>query len=461
MSESPSANVRAEAATQPLATTAGDASPPQLPLTHMERFIMMCDDPLHPMVFRVFMRFTGPVDRVQMERAFDLSAVRHPLLFSTLESGPMPCWSRMDAPPKLIWHQLDDVPEIAHIEPIDITRENGLRVQVWNGDGEFVVLLDFHHACCDGQGARQLIADWFSSYDQIVQGMEPEFGPLDESMLRERGEVRESKTIKPIGLREGLRNAYVTFRGKTSRIAAGETEIPDARASHVIERPLSIKATLQLRERMKSQGITINDLGLAVCMAGFWRFAPDAQSSEHVTVMNPIDLRMPSDRRLPAANRFGYAILRRKRSDCHDFSALVQGLHDEMTYVKNRAVGGEFVKTLAFMDSWPWLFHKVKDSRLFVPSLQFTCLGDTTRGKRYGFRIEEGEVSVGQLKLDRITGFAPHGPRMPLSVTACETNNRLSLAVRGAASSLTDSACVEYADDLLARLIEWTGHVSR
>ena len=286
--------------------------------------------------------------------------------------------------------------------------------------------------------------------------MEPEFGPLVESMLRQRGEVRESKMVKPIGLREGLRNAYVTFRGKTSRISTGESEIPDARASHVIERPLSVEATSQLRERMKSQGITINDLGLAACMLAFWRFTPDARSNERVTIMNPIDLRMPSDRRLPAANRFGYAILRRKRSDCDNFDSLVQSLHDEMTYVKNRAVGGEFVKTLAFMDSWPWLFHKVKNSLLFVPSLQFTCLGDTTRGKRYGFRIEEGEVTVGQLKLDRITGFAPHGPRMPLSVTACETNNRLSLAVRGAASLLTESACAEYADDLLARLIEWT-----
>ena len=130
MSESPAATVRAEPATHPQATTASDATTSHLPLTHMERFIMMCDDPLHPMVFRVLMRFTGPVDRAQMERAFELSAVRHPLLFSTLDSKPTPCWSRMDAPPELIWHQGDDEPEIAHIEPIDITRESGLRVQV-------------------------------------------------------------------------------------------------------------------------------------------------------------------------------------------------------------------------------------------------------------------------------------------------------------------------------------------
>ncbi|MEZ6127366.1 MAG: condensation domain-containing protein [Planctomycetaceae bacterium] len=437
----------------------------RLPLTPFERFLWSADDPQTPMVFRVLMKFHGIVDRELLEQCYNTSVARHPLLSARLRTQRnQPTWVPADNPPALIWNTASTSaghPEFGDVvEPIDLTQEPGLRVRVTEGDGYLLVWLDFHHASCDGMGARQLIADWFHLYDRMSCDETPTLTALEPERLIVRGELRKRPGAEPLGFRDAVRDFWVTVTGRTARLAVTKSA-PDSDGSGtwITERPFSVHETTQIRTQLKQRGVSINDVGIAVCMQTFARSFSSVNARHFVTVLNPVDLRLPSDRYLPAANRTGFTFLRRRQRECRerDFDTLLTSIREQTNYIKDHHVGGEFIHGLNAASRLPGALKLLQKSGLFTPSMQFTCLGDTTRGRRYGFRSDGDTIMAGQLQLDRITGFAPVAPGVPLSITACETNSRLLLSVRSSQRYVSCQESIDFSDALHQQIRQWAG----
>jgi len=186
-----------------------------LPLTTFERFLWEADGPSHPMVFRVLIKFDGTLDRSLLQQSFDTVVTRHPLLTATIiQADGKPVWSRLAELPSLQW---DDSVQLGrhqdsgdYVEPIDLTAQSGLRVRVTAGDNAVLIWLDFHHAACDGMGARQLIADWLHLYDRRSRNEPDALAVFDPEKLLTRGVLRQRPGTEPVGFREGIRNFYVT-----------------------------------------------------------------------------------------------------------------------------------------------------------------------------------------------------------------------------------------------------------
>jgi len=420
----------------------------RLPLAPIERFLLRNDQPAHPMVFRVLLRFDGPLQEDCLTKAFGLAISRQPLLTSIVQgTGQQAVWQRCKQLPQLLWQPAgrtaDEVVQTP-IESMSLAEAPGIRCRIWpvadeSGKG-IVILLEIHHACSDGQGARQLIAEWFGLYQQLIQNEMLQLPALTYAQLQDRAHYRTP--TPPIGTWEGLRNLYLTVRGRTARLPEQFPQSP--RPDFIHEHVYSVEETAGLRQNLKHRSLSINDVGLATAFSSFQHCFPHVTRKGYITVMHPVDLRWPSDLRTPACNRVGVSFLRLKQRDCLDESQLLHRIRNEMQYIKRRYVGAEFLRGLAAAEKLPGGIDRIQGWGWFVPSLQFTCLGDTTRALYYRFNQVEGVINFGGLKLHRISGFMQLGPFLPISVAACETNQKLSLTARISSRHLTHQDAQEF-----------------
>jgi len=440
--------------------------PSTLALTPFEKFLWSSEDVHSPMVFRVLLRFFGTFNHAELTEAFERALARHPLLTSVIreEDGAV-YWSATPHYPCIIWQdglKAGEPDSGFAVDSINLRTEPGLRVRIVTLDDGIILRTDFHHSCCDGQGARQFVADWFHLYDRTVRSEPPSLLTLEPKRLVDRGIVPERPGMQRVSAWDGLRNFYHTVRGRTVRLrepAAAQASGNQPTAS-LFEHALTEQQTAILRHRLRAEKVSVNDLGLALAMTTFVETFPDIRSRHRITVMNPVDLRMPSDRRLPATNRTGITYLRRRPHECRTLAPLLRSIRDQTDYIKEFFVAAEFLHGLAAADGRQSVHTGIRRLGWFIPTMHFTCLGNTTRGRRYGFPVHDGIVTVGNLRLDRVSGFAPLLSGVPLSVTASETNSRLLLTVRCRLDMVTAQRAEIWLKAIAAGFVSWSSAVN-
>ena len=423
-----------------------------LPLTPLEQFLFQCDTAASPMIIRIVLRLTGEADLECLKETL-LSAIgRHPLATCRITgNGNQSCW--IHGPPAKI--------NVCHLagsifEPdggptrkkINLRIENGLHAEIHIMDDGIKVVIDAHHAVTDGNGLRQIVTEWFHLYHCQITGVASRLPVLDSDRLQQRHHFPAPAAAAPIGLREAIRNLLVTIRGRTARWTLRRRTTSESSSSQIgycVERILSQEQYDHIQLRLEQWKVTLNDLMLAICMSTFAKMAPAGHMKHLITILNPTDLRLPSDRRLPAANRFGFAFIRRPRATCVNPAALLKGIHDEMHYVRSNYIGAEFIKGLASASRIPGGVDLIRKLGLFIPSLQWTCLGDITRGGKRLMTWKDGAIFLGELRLETVTGFAPFADNVPLSIATCETGRRITLTVQANSRFMNESETKAFA----------------
>ncbi len=430
-----------------------------LPLTPLELFLLQCATPRSPMVIRVVLRLTGECQPDLYVQTLQRAIERHPMLSCRLQKiNRQWCWVSGTPEPIVISRRSGSVFELENgsvIKSIDLTQSAGLHTSIVVQDDGVKVVMDVHHAVTDGNGMRQVVTEWLHLYHCEVTGTPSKLPAIDPDRLAKRHVFPQPASIAPIGLKQSLINIWATIRGRTSRWAVARRSdglLPDAASSHCVEIILSDAQGDQLRERMAAWNVKLNDLVMVCSMSTFAKLAPSDRMNHRVSVMNPIDLRMPSDRALSATNRFGIAIMRRSRAECLNPLAILRGIHDEMTWVRSNYVGVEFIKGLVTASRIPGGIEMFRRLGFFIPSMQWTCLGDVSRGGKRLLPWKDGMPISGNLQLATTTGFAPCAEDVPVSIATCEVNTRITLSVRSSPRFLTMDQTQEFAETLAQTL---------
>ncbi|MBC7966697.1 MAG: hypothetical protein H7Z17_12335 [Fuerstia sp.] len=427
-----------------------------LPLTPLEQFLLQCATPRSPMVIRVVLRLTGECQTNLYVETLQRAIERHPMLSCRLQKiNRQWCWVPSTPEPIVISRRSGSVFELESgsvTKSIDLTQSAGLHTSIVVQDDGVKVVMDVHHAVTDGNGMRQVVTDWFHLYHCAVTGSPLKLPVVDPDRLAKRHLFPQPASIAPISLKQSLINIWATIRGRTSRWAVAERSAGqqlDVKASHCVEIILSDAQGDQLRERMAAWNVKLNDLVMVCSMGTYAKLAPPGSNQHRVTVLNPIDLRMPSDRSLPATNRFGIAFMRRPRAECLNPVAILRGIHDEMTYVRSNYIGVEFVKGLVTASKMPGGIDLFRRLGFFIPSMQWTCLGDVSRGGKRLIPWKDGMPISGNLQLATATGFAPCADNVPLSIATCEANRKITLTVRSSPRFLTMADTERFAETLV------------
>lgn len=428
-----------------------------LTLTPLEKFLFHSDTPESPMVIRIIVRFSGAAQLDLLQDTLKRSISRHPLLTCRIakQNGEL-VWIQGAAELIEVCRAAGSAfaPECGPMSTtIDLRKSAGLHARLLVMDDGIKCIIDAHHAVTDGNGLRQaIITDWLHLYHSEVNGTPHRLPKLDLNQLQQRHSFPAPATVEPVSIRDAIRNFLMTVRGRTCRWPLANRTAVDKSTSFCVEHILTAEEYQQLQTRLSAWKVTLNDLVIVCCMSTFSRLSPGGCLNHRVTVLNPVDLRRPADRTLPAANRFGLAFLRRVRSDCHDPATLLRGVHSEMQYVLSNNVGVEFIKGLSTAIKIPFglaFFHWLG---WFVPSLQWTCLCDMTRSVRRLISVKDGVLSAGGLVLESITGFAPCAKNVPLSVATMEAGRRLSLTVCSSSRFLNLEETQTFATTLVSQL---------
>jgi hypothetical protein len=131
---------------------------------------------------------------------------------------------------------------------------------------------------------------------------------------------------------------------------------------------------------------------------------------------------------------------------------MIQSIHDEMLYVRSNYIGAEFIKGLSTVFRIPGGFKMLQWLGLFVPSMQWTCLGDVTRGGRRLMLWKDGSLNFGSLKLATATAFASLSDQVPLSIATCEAGSRITLTVRSSPAFISAEATNSFAAALVDQI---------
>lgn len=426
--------------------------------TALEEFLWSCETPEAPMVIRVVLRFSGEADTDDLVSCLPEAFERHPLLLCSLEIQPNGMFWRgsegdyASVPVRVCESAgsvLDAVPD-RFDGTIDLRTRPALQLEIVRfGDG-VRLQLDAHHAAVDGNGLRQFLTDWMHLYHCRRTGQTARLPQLEPERLNDRHRIPLPKNVEPTSFREAIRNFLVTVRGRTARWGNSQKTADDRQ--HVWECRLGEIEYQQILDRVAAFKGRLNDLVMAESMAVFAAMS-GAPARHMVTVLNPTEMRLLSDRFLPAANRFGIALMRRSCKDLASGQAVLPGLQSEMDYVRERGVGADFIRGLESTRRFPSIARFARKLGWLVPSFQWTCLGDVTRGARHAFQWRDGCVYVADMKVEYITGFAPAADFVPLSIAGCEACRRMTLSIRSLSRYLSKEQTEEFGQRLIAGLL--------
>ena len=325
-----------------------------LPLVPFEELMLADDRQAYPMNILCRLRFSGRLDLEMLESAAQTALARHPLLSATIERSGRKRFrwvAREQSQPVVRRVPMPPEGSYVHVDGIDLSTEMGVRMLVSENRQSTDVLVQFHHACCDAQGAFRYFEDTVIAYAKAAgeRSHRLKLRPLNPEHLLRRGTfgLTPGKLIgilsKQLGhvprvVRMALRSVspIVPHRPQPSG-----SPVPDNFPTAVTRR-FDVDESARLQAAALRLDVTTNDLlirDLLLSLADWKSRQGEKLDRRWLRVWVPVNLRTMSDRRLPASNVTSVVFIDRPVAACGDPDRLLEGIHREMDQVKSLQLG--------------------------------------------------------------------------------------------------------------------------
>jgi NRPS condensation-like uncharacterized protein len=427
-----------------------------LPLVPFESYMLADDRPAYPMNCFVRLSFAGRFDRPGLDAAMSAVLRRHPLLTAVARpAGTRWVWQPADDPPQIEWRRAAPAESLPRLEPLDVRAMPGLRVVACEGPTQTDLVLQAHHACCDGLGIFLFAEDLLMNY-AVGRGLLPaeSLRPIQPQDLRTRGRFGLTGTqllkVLPRQL-FGLAGAR-QFLMRTPKPLVPHPAQPDTAplapqypASWT--RQLDESQTAGLLAAARTLGVTLNDLlarELFVCLARWQqRYGRDGQQG-WLRLCVPMSLRTPAQERLPAANAVGMVFLDRRVRDTAAPERLLASVHKEMQLLKRMQLGWTFVLSLGLCHRLPGGLERRCRRPRCMSTAVLTNLGVLFADGP--LTEERGRLRIGDLSLERMDLLPPWRPLTCAAFTVWSYANRLCFTLHYDARVLAADAARELLD---------------
>ncbi len=432
-------------------------------LTPLELFMWLDDRPRYPLVFEVALRFEGPLDSAAMQDAFRFALGRHPLLRASIVDdrqgvrwhAPASGWNELEVVPR-------ESPPAAGPGWIDLASGSGLRGRIRETATGSDVTLVFHHACCDGQGARMFIQDLALAY-AVLRGVATEdaFMTLNAAQLDCRG-VYAAEPSAWRGLRH-LLHMFLTRPQPTMPEAglvagAAADTAPGSRLGfcmHTFDR----ETVRYLQDPRRLGEASFNDVAVALLFAVLegWQRNRGVKTGTRMRISVPVDLRGREHERMPAANRYTYLFVNRHVSVGTDWPALLADVRRQLRLPRQAGGSSDMLSMLHTFARWPRLMRRGLRWRRCFGTAVLTNLSDPSRRLRKRLRVDD----EGCIWLDRARCYdmqlctPPLRPRTHWGFGLFEYANRVTLTYRYDIDTISPAAAAGVLADYVAAWRWW------
>jgi hypothetical protein len=437
----------------------------RLRLTAFEEYMLADDRPAYPMDAYLRMRFSaGRFDRAALAGAFEAALARHPLATARVQcgaSGRREWVAGPLGPPPVCWviaPAADAYPPIQRA--IDLRTQGGVRLLVADRGDRSDLVLHYHHACCDGLGAFQVMTDLLRAYSGRMgvplTGLPAApragtlrrrgtFGLSAAAMLR----MVPKQLVGLLGVRSFLQHRPLPLA--PARPCSADDPLPAGYPATVV-RHLTPSELLGLRGAARRLGVTLNDLLTRDVFLALqeWRerhYPEDGPGWLRLSL--PVNLRGMSKLAFPAANLVSMVFLDRRPQDMAEPDRLLRGIHAEMQRIKNCRLGLTFVLALQAARMLPGgIARTVRADRCAV-SCVFSNFGEPLRDVPPG--VGDGRLRVAGLVLEGVDALAPMRPYTWAAFAALAYAGGMSLALHYDPRVLSPQQARDLADGFAAR----------
>ncbi len=432
--------------------------------TTLEEFLFWEDRPAYPWSCFGRLHLKGQLDRTAFTAAVRRVLKRHPLLSARarMGRGAHLYWVVEDEPQAAITWESGPIgrpfPAAKHL---DLTREIGIRFHVVSDGNDCELVIQFHHACCDGAGMFAVIDELLIAYALAVgpasDGLQ--LPSLDPARLASRGKF--GLTFWKF-LRMVPRQAVGLLGARQFLMRSPEPIIPHQPCDNEAPVPptypailngiLETAETANLRRAAMQKGVRLNDLLTTNLFLALdeWRTRHNAQNDGWLRMMVPINLRTAADRKLSAVCLASSIFLDRRHADCMEPEALLGGIHEEMDLILSHQLGFTFVFFSRLFNLIPGELKR----RTRAPHCSMSCIF-TNVGKlfvRSPLPRQAGRLVAGNVTLESFDTVAPNRPYTCATFAASIYASRLAITLHYDPRPLTGPQAADLLDAFLTRL---------
>jgi hypothetical protein len=413
-----------------------------LPLVAFEQYMFTDDRPDYPASFFLRLGFAGIFDRPAFHSAVDTALRRHPLLRACVRASAKERleWVSAERPGPLIRWKADQGPCTSVTAPrIDLRHETGLRIFLGQQQDRTEMLLQFHHACCDGFGAVQFVEDLLAAYHNSMAGSLQQIAlpTLDAGRLRLRGKFGLSPLKYLLRAHKELAGAlgvleYFVLRPVPllSRQGRSPAEVAGGQRPASFTHSFTPAETQQLRRATRHLGCTVNDLLLRDLFLALqeWIVQHDPESATGwCRIMIPTNLRLPADAVMPAANVVGMVFNDRRPRKFSSPRRLMNLLRTEMKFCKRWRLGLSMIHMLCLVRKFRGGLERVLPTDRCLATSVLSNLGHLAGGTRLPRR--DGQIVAANVTLQRVELLPPLRPMTHASFGAVSYAGRLNLSL--------------------------------
>ena len=394
-----------------------------LPLVPFEHYLLTDDRPDYPMTIFVKLHFTGVLDRPSFERALADTVARQPLLRAFIRESRPGRWEWIDQSNSqafLSWNRLGVAWDFPQGRQLDLRREIGIRVWIRHDDERSEMLLQVHHACCDGLGVMQILEDFMLAYDgQRRPGVVVNFREQDNGLVARRGKFGLSPLRLLLRLPQellGLIGALEFMAHRPLPVAIPAAPSGANKLSHD-EFPASVSHRFGpeeirvLRNVAKTHEATLNDVlirDLFLALGDWTDEHEPANRGQVLRIMVPVNLRSDEDKRAPAANIMSMVNLDRRPSKFGTPRSLLRGLSWEMWAIRKFRLGLTLIHLARLLRKVRGNLAALLPDTRCLATCVLSNLGRIPSGA--ALPRTKGRNLVGDVVLENIEGLAPLRP---------------------------------------------------
>jgi hypothetical protein len=441
-------------------------SQPALPLTPFENYMLDDDRPDYPMTFFIRLQFAGQIDQRAFHRAVDRATKRHPLLQSHVRTvNRRRFWVPARRVRSCVQWAMDNQPASSHLpEYLDLRKEIGLRILVRRGRERSSVILQFHHACCDGIAAFQFVEDLLICY-AVAQGSadaKTRLRSVQPWRLPTRAQLDKGHIGRllrmPLNLLASWGIAQFFFNRAAPLVARHTLGASPNHGLSGCTQSINRGQLRQLASKARELGVTINDLLLRDLFSTLhdWnaRYGGQGQVG-HVRVSVPVNLRRDVHRHLPAANIVSMVFLDRLPKQCSNPARLLRGIRRDTWFVKRFQLGRVFPALVriyrALWGDCRWMLRREQ----CLATALLTNLGVRLDALPLPYRDQR--LAVGNLLLEQVECLPPIRPLTRAALAVVTYGGQMRLSLRYDTLALDPDAAHQLLDDFVSRLVATAG----
>lgn len=432
-----------------------------LPLTPFEEYMLLDDRPAYPSIGCAALRLIGQFDRAAFHSALDAALTSHPLFLARVRPTRRGRFEWIDAHemrPTIHWDQAEPW---APLTQIDLQREIGLRIHVHESGDQTHMLIQTHHACCDGLGYMGFINDLLATYHETLSpGVTLPRGPHMPERLRVRGKygmtfARWLARVPKDLVASLAAIEYFSHRPVVLAPSDGATTPRDAAPTPLLVwQTLSQAETSLLRQAARKLDSSVNDLLLT---AGFfavnhWNLRHDPQGPQGVVrIAIPVSLRGPDDGPMPAANVMSLLYLDRRPHRFASARALLRSVRREMSFCKNWRLGLTMIHFIRAFRVLPGGLSRMLPEDRSLATAVLSNLGNITDYLSVP-RLDDGRPVAGNMILDSWSPMPPLRPGTHLSIGVYSDAGRMTLSANCDPQRFTPEGAKELLATFLAQV---------